>query len=269
MTSASELFYNRRSRFNSRATHSDLGFDSLCPPDRIYNRRHHNHHDSDACDLLLHRPSSRRHRISLTEHAAGIGSEQGGQSGTGNRVGPRVSGNERLPGAVVLARERLLERLRGMPPSETRRHRALHMYRNGPISDDLAPLDERDWSTDTWPGQSASGSPSSDLSSQIARMHLLQEANKKPPGLTEDVLDCLDVELFSNIELIADGLVSEVSLDCSICLENFMNGEELICLPCAHRFHATCLGPWVQIRGDCPYCRRAIVVDGDMSKRTT
>jgi hypothetical protein len=31
-----------------------------------------------------------------------------------------VSGNERLPGAVVLARERLLERLRGMPPSETR-----------------------------------------------------------------------------------------------------------------------------------------------------
>ncbi|XP_004289814.1 PREDICTED: uncharacterized protein LOC101294809 [Fragaria vesca subsp. vesca] len=269
MTSASELFYNRRSRFNSRATHSDLGFDSLCPPDRIYNRRHHNHHDSDACDLLLHRPSSRRHRISLTERAAGIGSEQGGQSGTGNRVGPRVSGNERLPGAVVLARERLLERLRGMPPSETRRHRALHMYRNGSIGDDLAPLDERDWSTDTWPGQSASGSPSSDLSSQIARMHLLQEANKKPPGLTEDVLECLGVELFSDTELVVDGLVSEVSRDCSICLENFMNGEELICLPCAHRFHTTCLGPWVQIRGDCPYCRRAIVVDSDMSKRTT
>ncbi|XP_062020473.1 probable E3 ubiquitin-protein ligase RHY1A [Rosa rugosa] len=268
MTSASELFYNRRSRYNnSRATHHDLGFDSLCPPDRIYNpRRHHNHHESDGCDLLRRTPSRHlRHRASLTERGAGIGPEQ---SGTGNRVGPRVSGNERLPGAVVLARERLLERLRGMPPSETRRRRALHIYRSGLLGDDLAPVDERDWSTETWPGRSASVSQSSDLSSQIERMHLLQEANKKPPGLTQEVLDCLSVELFSNTELGVDGLVSKASRDCSICLESFMDGEELICLPCAHRFHTTCLGPWVRIRGDCPYCRRAIIVDSDMSKRT-
>ncbi|XP_050364322.1 probable E3 ubiquitin-protein ligase RHY1A [Argentina anserina] len=268
MTSASELFYNRRSRYNSRATHSDLGFDSLCPPDRIYNRRRHNHHDSSAaCDVLLRRPS--RHRVSPAGRAAGIGPEQGGQSGAGDRVGPRVSGNERLPGAVVLARERLLERLRGMPPSETRRRRALHMYRSGLIGDDLAFVDERDWSTDSWPGRSASGSMSNDLSSQIARMHLLEEANKKPPGLTEDVLDCLGVEPFSDTELGVDGVLSKALRDCSICLESFMNGDELICLPCAHRFHATCLGPWVRIRGDCPYCRRAIVVDCDMSKTNT
>lgn len=54
------------------------------------------------------------------ERAAAIGPEQSGYS---NRVAASrngVNGNDRLPGAVVLARERLLERLRGMPPSETR-----------------------------------------------------------------------------------------------------------------------------------------------------
>lgn len=58
------------------------------------------------------------------ERAAAIGPEQGPQSGYSNRVGASRNGvngnNDRLPGAVVLARERLLERLRGMPPSETR-----------------------------------------------------------------------------------------------------------------------------------------------------
>ena len=34
--------------------------------------------------------------------------------------GPRVTGNERLPISVVLARARLLERLRGAPPSRNR-----------------------------------------------------------------------------------------------------------------------------------------------------
>lgn len=58
------------------------------------------------------------------QERAAIGAEQGGaHSGSGNGVGassPGLSGNERLPGSVLLARERLLERLRGMPPSQTR-----------------------------------------------------------------------------------------------------------------------------------------------------
>lgn len=71
MTSASELFYNRRSRYNSRTATQDLGFDSLPPPlpdrNHNHNRRHHNHHhESEGCDPLLRRtPRHLRHRSSL------------------------------------------------------------------------------------------------------------------------------------------------------------------------------------------------------------
>ncbi|KAB2606619.1 E3 ubiquitin-protein ligase HIP1 [Pyrus ussuriensis x Pyrus communis] len=104
---------------------------------------------------------------------------------------------------------------------------------------------------------------------QIERVHLLQEANKKPPGLSQEVLDCLSTDIFSSAEVGVDGLVLKASGDCTICLESFTDGDKLICLPCEHRFHAACLSPWALIRGDCPYCRRVIVVDGQNAKRTT
>ncbi|TQD76832.1 hypothetical protein C1H46_037638 [Malus baccata] len=51
-----------------------------------------------------------------------VGLEQGGiHQGSGNGVtgsSATLSGNERLPGSVLLTRERLLERLRWMPHSE-------------------------------------------------------------------------------------------------------------------------------------------------------
>ncbi|KAM2710184.1 hypothetical protein EV2_047771 [Malus domestica] len=53
---------------------------------------------------------------------AAVGLEQGGiHQGSGNGVtgsSATLSGNERFPGSVLLARERLLERLRRMPHSE-------------------------------------------------------------------------------------------------------------------------------------------------------
>ncbi|KAM2989239.1 hypothetical protein FF2_003242 [Malus domestica] len=276
MTSASELFYNRRSRYNSR-TATDLGFDSLPPPPTVDRSHNHNHgrrpHNSDGCDPLLRRtPRHFHHRSSLPDRAA-VGLEQGGtHQGSGNGVAGSsagLSGNERLPGSVLLARERLLERLRGMPPSETRRRRALHLYGGGLLHvDDLSPL-VRDWDAEILTSQPASAYSSTNLGSQIERLHLLQEVNKKPPGLSQEVLDCLSPEIFSSAEVGVDGLVLRASGDCSICLESFTDGDKLICLPCEHRFHAACLSPWARIRGDCPYCRRVIVVDSQNAKGTT
>ncbi|TQE10337.1 hypothetical protein C1H46_004049 [Malus baccata] len=255
MTSASELFYNRRSRYNSR-TAADLGFDSLPPPPTVDRSHNHNHgrrpHNSDGCDPLLRRtPRHFHHRASLPVFSLIL----------------RL--NERLPGSVLLARERLLERLRGMPPSETRRRRALHLYGGGLLHvDDLSPL-VRDWDAEILTSQPASADSSTNLGSQIERLHLLQEVNKKPPGLSQEVLDCLSSEIFSSAEVGVDGLVLRASGDCSICLESFTDGDKLICLPCEHRFHAACLSPWARIRGDCPYCRRVIVVDSQNAKGTT
>lgn len=151
-----------------------------------------------------------------------------------------------------------------------RHRRALNVYGSGLVhGDESSPLDVRDWGNEILTGRSAGAYPFTNLGSQIERQQLLQEANKKPPGLTQEVLDCLSPELFSSSERDVDRLVLRASRDCSICLESFLDGDELINLPCAHRFHAVCLGPWVRIRGDCPYCRRVIVVNSHTDKRTT
>lgn len=103
----------------------------------------------------------------------------------------------------------------------------------------------------------------SDLTSQMERSQLLQEPNKKPPGLTQEALDSLHMEVFSSMET---GLESRVLQDCGICLESFTDGDELIHLPCAHKFHFTCLDPWIRYCGDCPYCRRCVVVNKHLPK---
>ncbi|XP_028754001.1 probable E3 ubiquitin-protein ligase RHY1A isoform X2 [Neltuma alba] len=47
--------------------------------------------------------------------------------------------------------------------------------------------------------------------------------------------------------------------ECAVCLESFKNGDTLINLPCAHRFHSRCLEPWLQNNSHCPCCRTTII----------
>ncbi|KAI9181893.1 hypothetical protein LWI28_019750 [Acer negundo] len=137
MTSASELFYTRRSRVG-RAD-QDLGLDSLTPERTFPNRRHHqttsastHRHDLDGCDLLRRSPHLRHisHRPSHTERASARFDQGTSQFVSSNPINreisrstsrPSLNGNERLPGAVLLARARLLERLRGVSISPNRR----------------------------------------------------------------------------------------------------------------------------------------------------
>ncbi|KAH7348819.1 hypothetical protein BKA65DRAFT_268437 [Rhexocercosporidium sp. MPI-PUGE-AT-0058] len=44
--------------------------------------------------------------------------------------------------------------------------------------------------------------------------------------------------------------------ECSICISDFSNDEEVRVLPCNHRFHPECIDPWLlNISGTCPICR--------------
>ncbi|KAJ3674331.1 hypothetical protein LUZ60_004947 [Juncus effusus] len=53
---------------------------------------------------------------------------------------------------------------------------------------------------------------------------------------------------------------TEIGNECSICLEKFLEEEELLTqLKCKHVFHSVCLEKWVCIHSDCPYCRACIV----------
>ena len=43
--------------------------------------------------------------------------------------------------------------------------------------------------------------------------------------------------------------------NCIICLEQYMNNDSLILLPCKHHFHEECLHDWLKINKSCPVCR--------------
>lgn len=43
------------------------------------------------------------------------------------------------------------------------------------------------------------------------------------------------------------------SLECPICVDGFVQGEEIRMLPCTHRFHLACIDPWLlDASGTCP-----------------
>uniref|UniRef100_A0A2P2M5K0 Uncharacterized protein LOC105108889 n=2 Tax=Rhizophora mucronata TaxID=61149 RepID=A0A2P2M5K0_RHIMU len=294
MTSVSELFYQRRSRVG-RAV-ADLGIEPSISDRNLhrgsYNRRHHNNynhhqehqgrHDFDGFDRLRrlspHVRDQPCHRLSSSSGSQERASVWLNQSTSqivpsnvinteslGSTSIQRLTRNERLPGTVLLARARLLERLRGVSLSENRRNgrASFGIYnREYTFGDGLRVREEADRGTDISSRRSGSDSPFTDSTLQMERIALEQDSSKKkPPGLAQEALEGLRLELFSHLEEGAKREVS-LSLDCSICLESFVEGDELIRLPCEHRFHSICLDPWVRTCGDCPYCRRDIAVNG-------
>ncbi|XP_060640789.1 E3 ubiquitin-protein ligase ZNRF3 [Anolis sagrei] len=56
-----------------------------------------------------------------------------------------------------------------------------------------------------------------------------------------------------------EALSSSATSDCAICLEKYLDGEELRVIPCAHRFHRKCVDPWLLQHHTCPHCRHNII----------
>ncbi|TYG39537.1 hypothetical protein ES288_D12G022900v1 [Gossypium darwinii] len=249
MTSASELFYTRRSRVGR--PNPDPGIDSSI--DRNYNRRYHNNrHDLDGCQHLRLSPHERA-SMQFDQGSSRFASINGVNAESVSSNGQSLHSNERLPGAVLLARARLLERLRGVPVSANRRDGRgppnPYDVREYLLCEDFREVDAGDWGSEISTGLSGGSSSFTDQTSQT------EENNKKPPGLTQEAVDSLPLEVFRGEEV--DG--ERESRDCSICLERFRDEDVLTRLVCGHRFHSTCLHPWVRSCGDCPYCRRTIL----------
>ena len=47
-------------------------------------------------------------------------------------------------------------------------------------------------------------------------------------------------------------------LVCTICLEDFMEGEEIVLCPCKHCFHQHCIKDWLRMKNSCPVCKLLI-----------
>lgn len=45
---------------------------------------------------------------------------------------------------------------------------------------------------------------------------------------------------------------------CEICIEDYTEGDNLICLPCLHKFHENCILKWAEKSPTCPNCQRNI-----------
>jgi hypothetical protein len=54
----------------------------------------------------------------------------------------------------------------------------------------------------------------------------------------------------------AESSDEEKALWCSICTDEFKVGEQVRLLPCNHRFHPSCIDPWLlNMNSTCPLCR--------------
>lgn len=51
--------------------------------------------------------------------------------------------------------------------------------------------------------------------------------------------------------------------ECSLCLEEYGEDEEVLTLRCGHIFHEHCLGPWLVRSLLCPICKRDLVESAD------
>lgn len=56
---------------------------------------------------------------------------------------------------------------------------------------------------------------------------------------------------------------------CTVCLEQLLPGEQIICLPCIHRFHIGCLTEGLIICGECLYCQEIVHLASAWSCRIT
>lgn len=79
----------------------------------------------------------------------------------------------------------------------------------------------------------------------------LDQAGTGPPPASDDQINALPT-----VDIIQEQV--DASLQCNICMEDFILDEKVRSLPCKHIYHGVCIVPWLELHGTCPICRREI-----------
>ncbi|KAL2089790.1 hypothetical protein ACEWY4_014478 [Coilia grayii] len=93
--------------------------------------------------------------------------------------------------------------------------------------------------------------PATGIATPLARQPVGQQVPHINDNLASNLHYGLPTMLFNPVNKTEDG-------DCRICLAQHMQGEELMVLPCLHRFHSSCVLQWLRENPICPLCRNRI-----------
>lgn len=170
--------------------------------------------------------------------------------------------NKILPGEVMHARDRLNEKFRA---SSLLSNRMTSVPLAATRVDNYAAIDEYIHLTDA---ENRETDARNLLASRISESQDLVEwdfslrSGSKPPALTKMAICSLQREAFiprsTRVKESGNENLEPDLEDCPVCLEEFLPGEQIIRLPCFHRFHIGCLTQWLIICGECPYCRAIV-----------
>ncbi|CAN4088268.1 unnamed protein product [Withania somnifera] len=93
-----------------------------------------------------------------------------------------------------------------------------------------------------------------------------QDATSYHPGLYLSQAQREAVEaLIQELPMFRMKAVPTDCSECPICLEEFLVGNEVRGLPCAHNFHVACIDEWLRLNVKCPRCRCSVFPNLDLS----
>jgi len=90
------------------------------------------------------------------------------------------------------------------------------------------------------------------LALRLAQMNPVFEEEDIPRGVPQRVINSFPVQQFKQ------GCMPAENALCSICLNDYEEGDELRRLPCTHLFHSPCIDRWLSNHLTCPLCIQSV-----------